>query len=240
MKGDTDLNIAYCDNELSCLNSFLTDFSDIFADDTLRLFSTPDELLSLDPLPEIIFMDIELDQDLTGVDYAEKINERSPETKIIFITAYTEKYIQDAYIKNINIKGVIPKPVKREYLEGILAKARTAVTSEKKQKVLLDLGSSSEVVLSHSIIYAESNKHNTIVHTDDKDYTLRARLTDFADSLPSNFRVCHKSYAVNMDRIINVNRNSVILDTGKTIPISRSRSQEFRDIYFDYISTEDK
>ena len=38
----------------------MSEFSDLFSEDNLMLYSTPDEILKLVPMPDIIFMDIQL------------------------------------------------------------------------------------------------------------------------------------------------------------------------------------
>ena len=229
------MNIAYCDNELHFLEEFLNKFSDIFANDTLKLYSTPEELLRLQIMPDIIFMDIEFNREENGLDYAEKIFAASPNTRIIFITAYTEKFVQDIFLKKVNVKGILSKPVQRTYLQHILDKVRNDVVSENSRKILLETKNSTEAVKESAVLYAESSRHCCIVHTDDEDYTVRCKLSELAEKLPSSFAVCHKSYIVNMNRIAAFRRTSVELDSGKVLPVSRSRAAEFKDIYFNHI-----
>ena len=229
------MHIAYCDNEFHCLKDFMSEFSDLFSEDNLMLYSTPDEILKLVPMPDIIFMDIELENGETGIDYAEKIYELSPDTKVIFITAYTEKFVQDIFVRNVNVHGFLSKPVQREYLERILNKIRSNVRGENEKKVLLKTKNATEAVCESSIIYAESSKHTTIVHTDNGDYVLYCKLSDLLEQFSSSFCMCHKSYIINMDRITAFRRTEVLLDTGKTVPVSRSRHAEFKDKYFNHI-----
>ena len=230
-----NLYIVYCDNEFHCLKNFMNDFADLFAEDNLMLFSTPDEILKLVPMPDVIFMDIELNADETGLDYAEKIYAVAPETKIVFITAYTEKFVQDIFVKNINVHGFLAKPVQRDYLKRTLDKLRSETDEDNEKKVLLKTKNATEVVYESAISYAESSKHTIIVHTDTGDLVIYCKLSELLEQLSPGFCMCHKSYIVNMDRITALRRTEVMLDTGKVIPVSRSRHLEFKDIYFDYI-----
>lgn len=227
--------IAYCDNEFHCLKDFMNEFADLFSDDSLMLYSTPGEVLKLSPMPDIVFMDIEFENDETGIDYAEKIYELSPDTKIVFITAYTEKFVQDIFVRNVNVHGFLSKPVQRDYLERTLDKIKNRVSSDNEKKVLLKTKNTVEAVYESSISYAESSKHTVIVHTDSGDYVLYCKLSELSEQLSSGFCMCHKSYIVNMDRITAFRRTEVLLDNGTTVPVSRSRHLEFKDRYFDYI-----
>ena len=73
--------------------------------------------------PDVVFSDIEM-PGMTGLALAIRIKEMSPETKIIFVTAYSE-YALDAYKKHVN--GYLLKPVEpemvREELDALDIKA---------------------------------------------------------------------------------------------------------------------
>jgi two-component SAPR family response regulator len=60
--------------------------------------------------PDVVFSDIEM-PGMTGLALAIRIKEMSPETKIIFVTAYSE-YALEAYKKHVN--GYLLKPVEPE------------------------------------------------------------------------------------------------------------------------------
>ena len=53
--------------------------------------------------------------------------------------------------------------------------------------------------------------------------------------MPSYFLHCHKSYAVNMNYVRNMDKKRVILLSGKEIPISRARYNESRERYLVYM-----
>ncbi|MGY4688528.1 response regulator [Salibacterium sp. K-3] len=62
--------------------------------------------------PEAAFLDIEMPE-LRGIELAEKIQDASPETHIVFVTAYNE-YAVDAF--ELNAVDYVVKPIQRERL----------------------------------------------------------------------------------------------------------------------------
>lgn len=57
--------------------------------------------------PDVVFMDIEM-PGMSGLDLAVRIKDIQPDTRIIFVTAYSE-YALDAYKRHVN--GYLLKPV---------------------------------------------------------------------------------------------------------------------------------
>ncbi len=228
--------VAYCDNEMHCIDDFIKNYKDVFKDDDINFYTSPDELMAASPVPDVIFMDMEFDGEKTGLDYAEKICTGSPETKIIAVTAYSEKFIQDAFLKQINISGFLSKPVQREYMIKTVDKIRREI-GENSRRILLCEKGNAESVYEREIIFAESMGHRTSVHTDRGVFTVRCKLSDFGEKLSDKFIACHRSYLVNMARITVFRRESITMEDGSIIPVSRSQQHLFKERYYDYVDS---
>lgn len=78
--------------------------------------------------PAVAFLDIEM-YDMTGLALAKALRERSPETKIVFVTGYAE-YALEAF--NVRARGYVLKPVTvekiRAELEDVQEPARPPAT----------------------------------------------------------------------------------------------------------------
>lgn len=228
------LKVAYCDNEMHCIDDFIRNYKDVFAGDDINFYTSPDELLATEPVPDVVFMDMELDGEETGLDYAEKIYGKSAGTKIVAVTAYSEKFIQDVFLKKANICGFLSKPVQREYLLKTVEKIRKDFEEHSRKIVLCE--KSGAAVSEKEIIYAESEKHTVEVYTDKGVISIRSKLSELEDKLSDRFIMCHKSYMVNIERIASLRREEVTMDNGAVVPVSRSRQQDFKERYYDYVN----
>lgn len=50
----------------------------------------------------------------------------------------------------------------------------------------------------------------------------------------SQFGRCGRSYILNMNHIVSVEREEIVMDNGSTIYIPRNKAAEFKKIYFNY------
>ncbi len=95
-------------------------------------FLSPAELLNemadRDEKPDVVFMDIEMPE-MTGLELAVRIKNISPETRIVFVTGYSE-YAVDAF--KVHASGYILKPVTLERIQEELAHMEGGSEDEQK------------------------------------------------------------------------------------------------------------
>ncbi len=232
------MKIICCDNEKAQVNAFAEEFSDVFSGDELSLYTSADDILSRfqsDDKPDIVFMDIDLDGLKTGMDYAEDFFRLSPHTKIIYVTAYADRFIHDVFLKNANTAGFLMKPVQREYLSAVLDKAKREIENTTAKKVCISSRNTIITLDEQEILYIESDRHTIIIVTDSEKYTSYEKLTDFCGKLSPAFSFPHKSFAVNMGKIRTLSANQIVLETDSVIPVSRSRYQQFKETYLGFL-----
>lgn len=237
-KGYEILVVVYCDNELSHLNAFADEFSDIFAGDELFLYTSAEHInndIKQGNVPDIVFMDIDLGNIKNGIDYAEEFMKLSPSTKIIYITAYTDKFIHELFIKSSNISGFLTKPVQREYLIAMLEKVNKNTEVNHSKRIAVSFQGVISKIDEDKILYVESDKHIIKIFTENKVFTSYEKLSDFQKRLSSAFVFSHKSFIVNMDKIKTLNSNSIILENDMIVPVSRSKYQECKESYLNYL-----
>lgn len=89
----------------------------------------------------------------------------------------------------------------------------------------------------HAITYLESKNYMVELHTAQTAYLIRVTLKELEALLLSEgfFRV-HVSYLVNLHHIIHTSKNEVELDNGDKIKISRTRKNDFHQIYHSFIA----
>ena len=184
---------------------------------------------------DAVLMDIEWDGEQKGIDYASEIYLLSPKTKIIFVTGYPERYSQQIFLKNTNLRGFVAKPIEADILLKNLEKIKDEMTLEENRKLVLKFSGSVIAVDPDDIIYIESRLHTATVHSTNGEHLCYEKLDALAKRLPGQFFMTHKSFLVNMDRIWRIEKERVILEKDMEIPISKSRYSELNESYFRYI-----
>lgn len=237
-KGLYALLIVYCDNEPLYLEAFSNEFSDIFEEDELLLYTSAECIfndISNNIFPDIILMDIDLGDIMNGIDYAEEFLKLSPNTKIIYVTAYIDRFIHELFLKNSNVPGFLAKPVRREYLLTMLEKVRKQIRDDHPKMVAVSFQNIISKVDEKDILYVESDRHLIKIVTEDKTYVSYEKLSDFKQKLSASFALSHKSFLVNMDKIKNINSTEIILENDAAIPVSRSKFRECKELYLEYL-----
>ena len=82
------------------------------------------------------------------------------------------------------------------------------------------------------ICYLESRGHQTFIHLDQKKEVCCDKLSDLEEQMGEQFVRCHQSFLVNMKYIRRIEKESLILENGKRIPISKKRDLETKERYF--------
>lgn len=182
---------------------------------------------------DIAFLDIEMPGE-NGLTVASKIHQANAKCLIIFVTSYNE-YITEA-MRNYAFQ-FLTKPVKEKDLVIELKRAKDEFSRRISRIVILCDGAERVIEVS-KILYVESdNKHVNFVLNNGEVFSTRAKLNMFCDFLfGKNFVSLHKSYLVNMFYIKEFNSQSVTLDNGQVLPLSRSKSEEFKTAFNRYLN----
>ncbi|NGZ74015.1 LytR/AlgR family response regulator transcription factor [Saccharibacillus alkalitolerans] len=93
------------------------------------------------------------------------------------------------------------------------------------------------VVDADDIYYASAQEKTTLVYTRKEEYVMHMSISDFQANLPQDkFFRCHRSYTVNLSKIREIVpwfNNTYLLrlrDMNAEVPVSRSKSKEFRQL----------
>lgn len=178
----------------------------------------------------VVILDIEWNGKERGIAAAARLRELSPQTRVIYLTGYTEKYVQQVFLFPSNLSGFLMKPVNPELLERNLKKALkggapghfTFLLSGNRYSLNMD-----------EIRFLESSGHRVRIFTGKETYEMWGKLDELEAQFPSFFVRCHKSYLVNLNwmRKLDV-QHRFLLEDGREIPVSKSRYQEVRQAYF--------
>ena len=108
--------------------------------------------------------------------------------------------------------------------------------SEKKEDYFIHFKCNlkSEKVLVNNIKWIEAMGDYVKIVTQNKNYVVLSSMKAFISRLPENqFMRIHKSYIINIKKVINHNNNNIFMD-GKLLPLSRNQKLIFRENFTKY------
>jgi two-component system LytT family response regulator len=194
--------------------------------------------------PQLLFLDIEMPE-MNGFEFLEHCKDYT--FQVIFTTAYNEYAIRA--IRHSALDYLL-KPVNKEELTAALGRAVKTTDSHPKIDRLLELLDTKKVsdrialptldglmmVDTSEILFCESDNNYTRFHLlSGKTIFISKTLKKVEQLLERNkdfFRI-HNSYLINLryvQRYIRGEGGEVIMQSGKSITVSRHKKQEFLDI----------
>ncbi len=207
------LDFVLCDDNSNVLNKLAKMLEAIFISkkfDAQIVLSTtkPDEFIEFvkNHNVNVVFLDIELKTNITGLDLADMVRKKDKNTYIIFTTGHLEYGLMAYKYKTFDY---IPKPFTKERLEDTLVRLFEDASGDEAKFVRLD--NNKTIIKQDSIQYIQKEGMKVIFHTDTRDYETYSSFKKILPQLPEQFVQCHKSYIVNTEKITDVNTaNSTI------------------------------
>lgn len=177
--------------------------------------------------PDLILLDLHLQQPRDGLDIAGMIDE-TRDTPYIFITANADMLIiQEA--THTKATSYITKPIKKA---DLFASIQIALKSKEKPETafLLIKENSTNLKLHFTeILYIEGNSNYINIFTKTQKVVTRQSLEWAAQELPENmFMRIHRSYIVNLREVQRTNSKSLFIGDTE-IPISRINVSKMSD-----------
>ena len=192
---------------------------------------------------EAIFLDINM-PNLNGMDFAKSLKQDHSKGPImVFTTAYSE-YAVEGY--KANAVGYLLKPFGFDEFEAAAQKVRdiseirqqamTEVSTQVNDDGTIYVKSDYKIVrinIDH-IRYIEAMSEYLRISCDDKEKPVIVLLSmkKIEEHLPSSlFMRIHRSYIINLNKIIEVKKNHVILEGGASMPIG----DNYKDAFMTYL-----
>jgi DNA-binding LytR/AlgR family response regulator len=178
---------------------------------------------------DLIFLDIHM-PDFSGLDFIKSI--KNP-PKIILTTSdpqFALKAFEYDYIIDYLLK-----PIELSRFEKAIAKAESKrIEKPSSSKKSMDISNDFYINIDRrlikidlpSIYLIEAKGDYIQIKTDDKNYTVHSTLKKIEEKLPDSlFLKIHRSYIINIKKIIDIEDNSVLIKKD-VIPVSRSKRPE--------------
>jgi len=182
---------------------------------------------------DVIFLDIQMPE-LDGLEFSQLV---TPQTRIIFTTAFSE-YAVDGY--KVNALDYLLKPISYADFLASAKKAlnwfdmaKKAAQNEEKERTSLFVKSDYKLVqiLFDDILYIEGLKDyiKIYVKNETRPIITLMSLKNMEDTLPSDrFLRVHRSYIVQKNKIENINKNRITI-AGYEISIGETYRQNLMD-----------
>lgn len=184
---------------------------------------------------DVVFMDIDWQQEKNGMDMAEMLYGLLPAAKIIYVTGYSDRFLQHIFLNRTNLSGYLTKPVDPELLEKNLRKVEEGMLLQDEAGLFLNINGSGVHIPFREIIYIESRDHAVTVHAVTGTVNAHVPLRQIMRQLPDDFYQCHKSYVVNLRQIRRFEYPDILMKNGEKASVSRARYKEAKETYFRFM-----
>lgn len=201
---------------------------------------------------DLVFLDIQMDQEKTGMEIANYISDQEKQPLIVFVTAYSQYAVESYDYESLSY---LLKPVPKDKLDSVVQRVRRkladnskSLTSNVNKNIAIrykyqdkynDIIHATVYLAPTEILYIQTNvlTGNTEVHTTDGHVFkgVTKTLGEFKDRLvDSKFFPNHRSFLVNLHHVYTVRRrfagedNFILTFEGcsDVLPVSRLRVAE--------------
>lgn len=234
-------SIALCDDEereLDQIENFLASYQDRKREMEYKTerFSSAEALLQRvrenGYMPDILLLDIFM-SGKNGMEAAEEVRMLGLDMPIVFLTTSTE-YALKAY--GVDAVQYLVKPLDGKRFFHAMDSVMERIGKRKKKQIILKVAGGIRQIQPNDIVYCESQKNYQVLYLAKGEYRVRMTTGKLWEILEEfcRFGRCGRSYILNMDHIVSVEREKIVMDNGCTIYIPRNKAAEFKKVYFAY------
>lgn len=182
--------------------------------------------------PDVLLLDIFM-SGRSGIEVAEELRRMELDIPIVFLTTSTE-YALKAYEVDAVQYLVKPLDVKRFFhaMDSVIEK----IGKNKKNQVVIKVAGGIRQIQIDDIVYCESQKNYQELYLVSGVYKIRMTSGKLWEMLEGfcQFGRCGRSYILNMNHVVSVDREEIVMDNGSTVYIPRNKAAEFKKEYFAY------
>ena len=204
-----------------------------YGQDTIEVYDSGEALLKsfMPGQYDLIFLDIFMDGDLTGIATAREIRKQDSIVRIAFITSSND-FAAESYA--VSADYYLLKPYGTT---DVLRMLKSIDLSQYEQERYIILPDESKCRL-NDIVYTSYSNHKVEIHlTDGETRSVWISQAEMENLLCSRgeFATCTKGIIVNLGQIMNIDEDAVYLQGGAVVPTSRARRAELRQMHADYL-----
>ena len=233
------MNIAICDDEKGACLVIEGLVRKADSDAEISVFTNPDELLNVEDLFDLVFLDIQMEE-MTGIDVAKRLRTRETQPEIVFISAVQE-YVFDAF--DVEAFHYLIKPVDTAKFAKVYDRVKMRIADKKKnfleteEAAILSVKSKTRQysLKMTDVLYVENQLKKLLIHTKEETIDLYGAMKDIEAQTSDGFFRCHRGYLVNLGHIKSYSKDEILLDNGERIMIAKERYPEFIKAYMHFL-----
>lgn len=234
-------SIALCDDEereLDQIENFLAGYWNGKQEAAYKTerFSSAEELLQRirkdGYIPDILLLDIFM-SGKNGIEAAEEMRSLGLDMPIVFLTTSTE-YALEAY--KVDAVQYLVKPLDEKRFFHAMDSVMGYIGRSRKNQIVIKASGGIRQIQPDDIVYCESQKNYQMLCLTNGEHRVRMTAGKLWEMLEEfcQFGRCGRSYILNMDHIVSVERKKILMDNGCTIYMPRNKAVEFKEAYFAY------
>lgn len=177
---------------------------------------------------DILFSDIELEENETGLTFCGRLRELGYSGEIIFLTAFRE-YVFHGY--DVRALHYLLKPITQETLSACMDKYLTIHAGDfyyfHKENDIVK-------IRYYDMILIRKEKHDAVIQMKNMAYAERVSLGEMEKRLPPQFVRCHKSYIINIMYVDSIVGSLIYMADGTQIVAGRKYLADVRKELLDF------
>ena len=188
-------------------------------------------LTNYQPVFDLVFFDIQMPH-MDGLEAARQLREKDSETMLVFVTNMANLAVKGYQVQAFEF---LVKPLDYSLLSIKLGRMLEALTTRRRDKLIISSEGSQICLPSCEIYYVEVQNHRLIYHTASGDYPVYGSLAAAEKQLEGRgFSLCNNCYLVNLQHVQRVYKHTVTV-MGTELPISHPRRKPFLNALNEYI-----
>lgn len=173
---------------------------------------------------DLVFLDIFM-PDLSGVETARLLRQKDQNCSLIFATTSQEHGLESF---ELGVMDYLVKPFSQTLLNQAMD---WFVQQESVRLRQFQVGAEGEkyAIRMRDIEYVEIQGHTAVIYSGGRTYATRRTMEAVEAELNDDcFFRCHRSYLVNLDKVIRIDRRDFTMEDGQQVPISAKSYPEAR------------
>ncbi len=183
---------------------------------------------------DVLFLDIQIPNEMCGIELAKRIREYDECVQIVFFTNYSEYAYEGYYVSALRY---LRKPVHPDQISECLDIAFNQWKYAQGESIIFEDSGGKTVLKYSSILYIESSGHTVHIHCtqEKKAIEIRHQLSRLYDELPhAIFVMCNRSYIVNIMYVRKITYDRVIMANGLDIAMGKQYRDGLRATFSKY------
>lgn len=198
--------------------------------------------------PELLLLDIQMPE-MDGFDVLEEVGADAVPA-VVFVTAYDQFAIRAFEVEALDY---VLKPFEDERFAAVIARAKRHIRRERDdgladrlanllerfdapgraattKRIMVKEGGRVFFQPAHEVDWIEAADYYARIHVGEETYLVRESLSSLEERLQPGFLRVHRSAVVNLERVRELRsdwrkRPTLVLRTGRVLPVSRSRRE---------------